>query len=151
MFSVISVCLFMGIPIWPLPVMPQVVHNLSYGNPPPSHPPGVFKLIQHLAWITSKRTVGIWLEWLLFHISFDRFKTTLLDWYSLFITVEINWIAFLSVHLHWAKANFFSEPCHCSTLNWILCEPIQKRCRCRFHSNLNEPKWEIHLNRECEL
>ena len=40
------------------------------------------------------------------------------------------------------KSAFFFDLCRWSrrTLNWILYEPIWKRCRCRFcfHSNLNE-------------
>ena len=42
------------------------------------------------------------------------------------------------VHLHWVKANakakFCFEICRCSvwTLNWILGEPIWKRCNFRF-------------------
>ena len=39
----------------------------------------------------------------------------------------------LKVHIHWAKTNIFLWSCHCSmwTLNWILYEPICKRCRFR--------------------
>ena len=45
----------------------------------------------------------------------------------------------IKVHLHWAnaKAKFFLGLYHCSmwTLNWILYEPVWKRCRFHFHAN----------------
>ena len=45
------------------------------------------------------------------------------------------------IYLHWANANFFFDICLCSveTLHWILYEPIWKRCRICFRTNINEP------------
>ena len=48
----------------------------------------------------------------------------------------------LKVHLHWAKANFFFHLYRCPmwTLNLILYNPIWKRCRFHFHSDVSEPQ-----------
>ena len=48
-------------------------------------------------------------------------------------------VRMLKVHLHWAKAIFFFDLCHCSvwTLNCILFEPFWKWRQIRFWANVN--------------
>ena len=73
-------------------------------------------------------------------LSISSFKS----FFRFFRTVSDTIIS-CKVHLHWtkanAKANFFFDLCGCSmwTLNWVVYEPIWKRCRFSFHHSVNEP------------